>query len=108
MHVTKPIDINLLGQELTSAGVPHNGVHKIGTDEAADLFTTDEAGVFVDLPPEAEPVVAKHDGTKKQRTAEFESQEDVERLRLINERAQTDPAFAALVDLTLGKQGVIS
>jgi hypothetical protein len=32
---------------------------------------------------------------------EFAAAEDVERLQLVNERAQTDPAFAALADLAL-------
>lgn len=32
--------------------------------------------------------------------------EDVERLALVRERAETDPAFAALAELTLGKEGV--
>lgn len=32
--------------------------------------------------------------------------EDAERLGVIAERAQTDPAFAALVELTLGGKGV--
>ena len=31
----------------------------------------------------------------------FSAAEDVERLQLVNERAQTDPAFAALADLAL-------
>lgn len=60
MHVTKRIDLVLLGTELTTAGVPHNGISKIGTDTDADLFTVDQAGALVDLPPEAAPVVDAH------------------------------------------------
>lgn len=59
-----------------------------------------------ELPPEAVPIVEAHDGTTTARAAAFESAEDAERLRLVNERARDDAAFAALADLTLGKQGV--
>lgn len=39
-------------------------------------------------------------------TAAFAEHEDAERLSVIRERAETDPAFAALADLALGRQGV--
>lgn len=39
-------------------------------------------------------------------TARFAVAEDAERLALVAERAGTDPAFAALAELTLGGRGV--
>lgn len=38
--------------------------------------------------------------------ARFAHSEDAERLALVNERATTDPAFAALAELTLGSKGL--
>lgn len=104
MIVTKPVDLSLLATELTAAGVQTNG---LGSFQPApgetNVHTFDDTGMIIDLPPEAVPVVDAHDGTTRARAATFEQQEDAERLRIINERAQTDPAYAALADLTLGK-----
>jgi hypothetical protein len=104
------VDLNLLAKELTAAGVPFNGL--TAEDNLLENVMTynDDPVVqtFIPLPPEADPVLAAHDASKPQRTSVFEQAEDSERLALINERAQIDPAFAALVDLTLGTQGVSS
>lgn len=70
------------------------------------LVRRDDQWPHGELPEEAVPIVDAHDGTVKHRTAAFATAEDAERLAIVNERAQTDPAFAALADLTLGKQGV--
>jgi hypothetical protein len=45
-------------------------------------------------------------GEAQVRSVRFGVDADAERLALVSERAQVDPAFAALADLTLGKQGV--
>jgi hypothetical protein len=66
-----------------------------GTITLAVPDTTDEAAV--------DAVWAAHDRTPIDRPAVFASASDVERLRLVNERARTDPAYAALADLALGK-----
>lgn len=95
----KPIDPTQLRAELASAGIPTNG---IGTsDPDAQVYTFDDGGVPLDLPPEARPVVDAHDAGKRGRTAAFEATEDAERLAIINERASADPAFAALADYVL-------
>lgn len=38
---------------------------------------------------------------QQQRVAQFAAADDTERLRTINERARTDPAYAALADIVL-------
>jgi hypothetical protein len=105
MRVTKPIDLELLAAELEAALVPFDGLGTSGEQPGApgerDLFTYDADGAPAELPPEAEPVVEAHDASKPKRTAAFEAAEDEERLRLINERARTDPAYAALAELAL-------
>lgn len=61
------------------------------------------------VPAEVEMVddeLAGHDALivqagKQQQGAAFAANEDTERLRTINDRAQTDPAFAALADIVL-------
>lgn len=58
----------------------------------------------VDLTPE-EIAVAEETaraGAQQQANATFETSQDAERLALVGERAQTDPAFAALAELSLG------
>ena len=62
MHVTKRIDLELLGQELTAAGVPVNGLGHTGTDTDGEVYTytTDVPGDATELPPEAFPVVDAH------------------------------------------------
>lgn len=106
MHVTKKIDLSLLEQELARAAVPFRFLSHTGTDDDGELFTHDQDGQLIDLPPEAGPVVDAHDASKPARTKTFEVAEDAERLALVAERSATDPAFAALADLALGKQGV--
>jgi hypothetical protein len=39
--------------------------------------------------------------TSHQQTQAFAAAEDAERLRIVNERARTDPAYAALAELAL-------
>ena len=97
------VDLDLLAKELTAAGVPFNG---LGSPDMTveTVHTWDDDPVLtsmIPLPPEAAPVLAAHDATKPQRTAAFEDAEDAERLRIVNERAKTDPAYAALAELTL-------
>lgn len=107
MRVTKPIDVALLQQELTAAAVPYSMLLLQPDENApgeADLLDRAPDGTWGEPVPEAEPVVAKHNGSKPQQLATFESAEDAERMRLVNERARTDPAYAALADLTLGKE----
>lgn len=108
MRVTKPVNLVLLERELAAASVAVAGLGSSGfpadDPEAQDLFTYDERGLPTDLPPEAAPVVAAHDAATPQRSAAFEAAEDAERLRLVAGRARTDPAFAALADLALGKE----
>lgn len=105
MHTTKRIDLVLLEQELARAGVPISALGFSGTDEDGELYTYDETGRPADLPTEAAPIVDAHDASTPQRIKSFETQEDRERLAIVAERSLTDPAFAALADLTLGKQG---
>ena len=73
------------------------------------IMTDPETGEQVEreMTPEEQ---AAHDamvaGSRKQQTGQqFESSEDTERLRLVQERAADDAAFAALADLSLrGRQ----
>lgn len=64
MLVTKPLDLPLLGRELTAAGVPYNGLGTSGATEAApndqDLHTFAADGMPTELPPAAGPVVDAH------------------------------------------------
>lgn len=113
MRVTKPIDLALLTRELAAAGVVLDGLGLApiadGAPDEAELYGYDaETGEPAELPTEAEPVVEAHDATKPARTTTFEQAEDAERLAIVRARAAEDPAFAALADLTLGKQGVAS
>jgi hypothetical protein len=106
VHVSKKLDLVRLEQELSAAGVAVNGLILHGEETDGELLTfgpLDENGAAptVDVPPEAAPIVDAHDASKPKRSAQFEQAEDVERLALVNERAQTDPAFAALADLSL-------
>lgn len=110
MYVTKPIDIPLLTQELAAAGIDvPNGISSSGwppeTPYHQEIYTTDGQGHPQELPPGSEAVVEAHDASRPKRLDAFESQEDAERLLRVRERAETDPAFAALAELTLGKQG---
>jgi len=73
------------------------------TEYDQDIWTKDDEGEQADLEPDAQAVVLAHDWTKQSRTVTFEDAEDEERLALVNERASEDPAFAALVELTLGR-----
>lgn len=96
----KRIDLAQLQEELALSSIAVSG---LGLFED-DVFTFDDDGSMLDLPPEAQPVVDAHDATKKDRAAAFETAEDAERLRLVADRARTDPAYAALADLALGKE----
>lgn len=100
MHVTKPIDLTLLERELTLSGIVVNGLGHSGTDTDGDVYTY-QGAASVDLPPDAAPVVAAHDAGKPAKTKTFEAAEDAERVRIVNERARDDPAFAALAELVL-------
>jgi hypothetical protein len=63
----------------------------------------EDAETIVELTPEQSQ--AHHDSLPPdpRPSATFAAAEDQERLRLVNERARTDPAYAALAELTLGK-----
>jgi hypothetical protein len=102
------IDLPTLEQEARAAGVAvPNGLGTTGLDAEGrpdELVTWDDDGQTVDVPPEMAPVVAAHDPTTHARTGTFEQDEDAERLRIVNERARTDPAFAALAALALKGQ----
>lgn len=95
------IDLEQLQAELAAAGLDPN-VCLVGDE----VFAVDAGGSLSPPSPEQQAVIDAHDGTVKQRTAAFEAQEDAERLARVTERAAEDPAFAALAELTLGKQGV--
>jgi hypothetical protein len=60
-------------------------------------------GTLVPMTPEEEAQYAADQGHgKTQRLARTQAAaDDTERLKLINERAQTDPAYAALADIVL-------
>lgn len=62
MRLTKRVDLPLLQDELTAAGVPHNGLSTGGSLASDDyeLFTADDEGVLIEPPPEAQPVVDAH------------------------------------------------
>lgn len=99
------VDLPTLEREAAAAGVAvPNGLGTTGLDADGrpdELVTWDDDGQTVDVPPEMAPVVAAHDPTKHARSATFEQAEDAERLRIVNERARTDPAYAALAELAL-------
>jgi hypothetical protein len=61
----------------------------------------------VDLTPEEEAVKAASEAADQAHrlAGQFEANEDNERLRVINERARTDPAYAALADIVLKGRG---
>jgi hypothetical protein len=103
MKVMKAVDPTLLEQELTAAEVFYRNISAWQTDVPGetDVVDHDEQGFPIEPVPEAEPVILAHDASKPKRTALFEEQEDAERLALINDRAQIDPAFAALSEITL-------
>jgi hypothetical protein len=66
------------------------------------------AGELVPMTPEEEAqAVADQAASRDRELGQTQARAgDAERLAVIAERAATDPAFAALADLTLGKQGV--
>lgn len=105
MKVTKRIDLGLLQRELEAASVVVAGLSLLGLNEdgsESDVIQfLDDRFEPVDLPPEAQPVLDAHDASKPQRATAFEAAEDAERLRIVAERARTDPAFAALSELAL-------
>src|SRR5262245_4497703 len=92
-----------LTTELERAGISVPGLLTEGDPPAVEVRTVNDQGQVVDLPPEAQAVLDAHDPTPLDKIAE--TTEDIERLAIINERAQTDPAYAALVEMTLGKTG---
>lgn len=108
MKVHKWVEPNQLQDELRAAGVPFRVIAVWATDVEGEwnVVDHDENGRWIEPDPAAEPVIAAHDASKPQRLAAFEEQEDAERLRIVSERAAEDPAYAALAELTLGKQGV--
>lgn len=73
------------------------------TPEQEAAFFAPERGQRV-LEPDGGIAIIPPDPTPGQ-VAAFETAEDAERLALVTERAQTDPAFAALADLTLRGKG---
>lgn len=102
MLVTKRLDLSLLLAELAAASVVVNGLGAFPDEQGrTNLHTYDQEGAVAEMPPEAVPVVDAHDASKPERTAAFEQAEDAERLRIVAERARTDPAFAALAELAL-------
>lgn len=103
LHGTR-VDLPMLEREAAAAGVavPHGlGLVGFAADDTDELMTYDDDGHTVDVPPEMAPIVAAHDATIQDRSATFEQSEDVERLRIVAERARIDPAFAALAELVL-------
>ena len=73
--------------------------------EIVTLTPEQEAVVLSDAPGQR---ILHEDGTVTidatvHQQKQFSSAEDLERLRLVHERAREDPAFAALAELSLGK-----
>ena len=100
-------NIAQLARELAAAGLVIAPLNVWGLPPEVNVFQVNqETGEQEDLPDEAQPVLDAHNPNKPSQTALFEQAEDAERLNLVRERAIEDPAFAALADLTLGKQGV--
>lgn len=100
----KRVDLPLLTQEATTAGVVVGDLGTVSLDQNGlpdELITWDADGQTVDVPPTMQPVVDAHDASKTERSVAFETAEDAERLRMINERARVDPAYAALAALVL-------
>jgi hypothetical protein len=62
VKTTKRLDIELLGHELTAASVAHLGLVTQMTDVPGevDVLTRDASGAFIDLPPDARPVIDAH------------------------------------------------
>jgi hypothetical protein len=107
MQMTITPNLTQLSRELTTAGLDVAPLTSWGVPPEVQVFQVNqETGEQEDLPDEAQPVLDAHNPNKPSQTAQFEQAEDVERLALVRERAAEDPAFAALTDLTLGKQGV--
>ena len=105
MRIDQPVNQITLLTQIQAAGLALIGLRLSG--DATELTTSDDDGNPRDFTPEEEPVVrdvlSRHSPAK---TADFEAAEDAERLAVVSARAAEDPAFAALVELTLGKQGV--
>jgi hypothetical protein len=79
MHVTKRVDLALLGTELSTAGIPYAGLSYVPTGPAPDegeVLTGDAGGQLVDLPPAAAPVVDAH--VAPPRVTEFVGQQSVD------------------------------
>lgn len=60
MHVTKRLDLPLLGTQLIAAGIAHSGLCLSGPTGNATLIAVDSGGASVELPPAAQPVVDAH------------------------------------------------
>lgn len=110
MQIDTDVNIETLLPQLQAAGLAITALRYLTNEDGTpggELRTDDDAGHMRDFTPEEQPVVlqvvAAHSPA---RTQDFEAAEDTDRLRLVRERAAEDPAFAALVELTLGKQGV--
>ena len=95
------LDSDTLLLELQAVGIAVSGLAISGTE----LRMYDAEGAPIPPTPETEAVVEAHDASKPKRASLFEEQEDAERLALVNQRAQVDPAFAALSELVLRPKG---
>lgn len=60
MHVDKRLDLPLLEQELTTAGVPVNGLGHHGTDTDGEVYTFTPTGEVLEIPAAGVPVVEAH------------------------------------------------
>lgn len=69
MKVTKPLDLPLLAEELARAGVVVKGLGTFPVSGGTELHTYGEAGVIVEMPASAAPVVEAH--TAPPRVIEF-------------------------------------
>jgi hypothetical protein len=72
-----------------------------------DCSDPDAVPEIVQLSPEqeAEYAALRQREAAAEGRAQFAAHEDHERLRVINERARTDPAYAALAELVLKGRG---
>ena len=76
---------------------------EVPTKEVVDCTTGETSTVPLTPDEVAAGQAAQEVGRKERATRAFELDEDAERLAIIKERAATDPAYAALADVVLGK-----
>lgn len=78
--------------------------------DATKIIIDCDTGEATEVPLTPEEIALRDDAAvavgNVQAAQAFSMDEDAERLRIIQERAAVDPAYAALAELTLGTKGV--